>query len=539
MTVAPTRPGLVDQFGQPLHRVGAHVGYVAGSRSHQDLAAWLPRRLSAQGAISPDRNLVAARAHDLDRNDGWASAGLARQVDNIIGGGWRLNARLSRRRLGLDDAAATDIAATIEAEFADWANDSEAWCDAGRRLTFGGLMALAYRHRAMDGEALGVIQHIVARDRPWSTAVQMIDPDRLEQPQGRPATPFFRDGLELGPMTEPLAYHIRTRHAGDGVMSLDAVGWLRVPRHMNGLRVVVHAFEPGRSGQVRGVSPLAPIIKKLRMLGRYDEAELQAAVVNAVLAAFVTSPYDPKELAESLAAGDPDPTAAYNDGRHDWWKDHGPLRLDGAQVNVLYQGEDVKFSDAAHPNAVFEHFVKASLRNVASAMGITYEQLSADWSEVNYSSARAALLEVWRGFTARAAHFAAGFVQPIYVRWFEEAVARRRIVLPRGAPSFEAARSAWTSARWLMPGRGWVDPLKEAQAARERLAVGLTTLEREAAEQGIDWEEMVEQRARELARLSELERRHGLAPGSLAGTALAPSGAGKPGKIDDEEDDDA
>ena len=67
---------------------------------------------------------------------------------------------------------------------------------------------------------------------------------------------------------------------------------------------VVHAFEPGRAGQYRGVSVLAPIIKRLRMLGRYDEAELQAAVLNAVMAAFVESPFDHDQFASALGGGE-------------------------------------------------------------------------------------------------------------------------------------------------------------------------------------------------------------------------------------------
>ncbi|MBB6308918.1 phage portal protein [Xanthobacter tagetidis] len=506
----------------------ADAGYQGASRTHQDLASWLPRAFSAQSALSPDRNLLTSRIHDLARNDGWASAGLDRLVDNVIGGGWGLNALLNRRRLKLDDAAATDIAAQIEAEFEDWATDPDCWCDAEMRNGFGGLLALAYRHRAMDGEALAVIS-FDERGGPWATAIQVVDPDRLSQPQAAPETDRFRQGIELGPSTEPLAYHIRRAHPGEAFTWRDAEH-LRVPRFMGGRRLVVHAFEPTRAGQIRGVPALASVVKKLRMLGRYDEAELQAAVINAVLAAFVTTPYDPDAMAEAMAGGSKteDILDAMSAAREKHWAEAPPMTLPGAAINFLAPGEEIKLSNPHHPNSVFESFTRASLRNIASALGITYEQLSADWGQVNYSSARAALLEVWRGFTARAGHFAHQFVQPIYVRWFEEAVARRRIVLPRTSPSFEEARAAWTRARWRMPGRGWVDPLKEAQAADLRVRLGISTLEREAAEQGLDWEENLEQRARELKRVRELEASYGLPEGALLNPAAVPASAGGP-----------
>ena len=128
---------------------------------------------------------------------------------------------------------------------------------------------------------------------------------------------------------------------------------------------------------------------------------------------------------------------------------------------------------------------------------MTYEQLSMDWGQVNYSSARAALLEVWRGFTARKEHFAQQFMAPIYAGWLEEAIDRGTITLPKGAPGFAQAKAAYCSAKWIGPGRGWVDPHKEATAAAERLAAGLSTLERECAEQGEDYLETIQQRARE------------------------------------------
>ncbi len=520
-------PVLIDTHGQPLRRARADTAYTGASRTHQDLTAYRPRSYQAQAAISGDRDLLNRRVQDLARNDGWASAGMDRLVDNIIGAGWRLNPRPDRRALRLSADQVTEVTADIKSAFASWAEDSDCWCDAAQRNTFGGLLALAYRHRAMDGEALGIIQWL-ERGGPWATAVEIVDPDRLSQPDLVSPVPSFRDGIEMGSHGEPVAYHIRVAHPGDpAATNIGDSRHVRVPRFINGRRLVVHAFEATRAGQIRGVSALASVVKSVRMLGRYSEVELQAAVLNAVLGAFVTSPYDPKAIEEAMASGGSVRDAGYADKRAEYLEASGGVRLDGAMINYLYEGEEIKFTPSAHPNAVFDAFVRAALRNVASALGLTYEQLSADWSQVNYSSARAALLEIWRGFSARASAFAAQWVQPIYVRVFEEAVARGRIRLPSGSPSFDEARFAWTRARWLMPGRGWVDPLKEAEGAGKRIALNLSSREREAAEQGDDWEEIMEQQAREIARGAELEQQYGLEPGRLfAGTeiALAPSG---------------
>ena len=49
-----------------------------------------------------------------------------------------------------------------------------------------------------------------------------------------------------------------------------------------------------------------------------------------------------------------------------------------------------------------------------------------------------------------------------------------------------------------------MDPVKEAKAAQTRMDIGVSTLENECAEQGLDWEEVLEQRARERERMAEL-----------------------------------
>jgi capsid protein len=135
-----------------------------------------------------------------------------------------------------------------------------------------------------------------------------------------------------------------------------------------------------------------------------------------------------------------------------------------------------------------------------------YELLLKDFSKTNYSSARAALNEAWRFFRGKRKWLASYFYAPVYALWLEEAVNAGLV----DAPDFYENWEAYCRCFWIGDGRGYVDPLKEQQASRGRMEDRTSTLELECAEQGLDWEEVLEQRARELQREKELEGEYGI-----------------------------
>ena len=159
----------------------------------------------------------------------------------------------------------------------------------------------------------------------------------------------------------------------------------------------------------------------------------------------------------------------------------------------------------------------ASLRHIAAGMNIPYELLLKDFSKTNYSSARAALLEAWRYFMGRRAWLTRVWLRPIYELWLEEAVNAGRV----HAPDFYEKRYAYARCRFIFSGRGWIDPVKEAEAAGIRMRLGISTLEAECAEQGLDWEDVLEQQAAERA----VKQRLGL-PLDIPATSGAPASPG-------------
>lgn len=499
--------GILDHRGQPMRASAAAVpyggsqsAYMAASLSDASIAAWTPRLESADSANSFERDRIASRVHDLVRNDGWASSGVQKLVDAAIGGGWRLSSKPDWFFLGQTREWAAEFADRVESLWSMHAQDPRHYIDYERKLDFAGLIALKFRHKVIDGECLSVLRWR-ERGGMFATCEHVIDPDRLSNPNWRSDTEFLRGGVELDSDGAAMAYHIRSAHPGDTYVGAMRGIWEAVDRETEwGRPIVIHHFEPGRAGETRPVSPLAPVLAKFRMLGRYDAAELQAAILNAIFAAFLESPFDGEDIVNSM-----DDVVRYQTLREETALRTG-LKVDGVRINMLAPGEKFNMPQATRPAVAFAAFEAACIRNIAGAMGLSYEQLAMDWSKTNYSSARAALVEVWRFISARRQRFAAGAVMPHYMAWMEEAFDRGYLETPPGAPSFEEAPFAYLAAKWIGPPRGWVDPVKEAQGAQLRMESMVSTLEDECNEQGLDYHEVLEQRARERKEMEE----HGL-----------------------------
>lgn len=482
--------------GEPLppsrRRAAVDASYDGASLAARELASWNPLATSADAELLSERGTLVARSRDLWRNNGIAAGGLQTILDNVVGAnGLRLSATPDYRALGKDKAWADAWSETTEAKFRAWAETPD--CDAARSLTFAGLTNQLGRAGLMNGEGVALPLWLPSRDRRYATCLQLVEADRLSTPYGQLDGPTLRGGVEVNTYGAPQAYWLRKGHPGDLFVGIGnaANEWERVPAYTYwGRRQVIHVHDRERTGMTRGKPLLTPVLSQFRQYTHYTESELKAAIVNAMIAAFIKTSLGKTELEDLFGGVD-----AYMKARGE----HA-VRLKGGAVLPLFPGDEVQPFMPARPATAFDAFTKSVLRHIAAGMNIPYELLLKDFSQTNYSSARAALLEAWRYFMGRRQWLATYWATPVYDLWLEEAVNLGEIE----APDFYANRYAYGRCRWIGAGRGWVDPVKEAQAAELRMASGLSSLEDECAEQGKDWREVAEQRASEARVLRDL-----------------------------------
>ena len=481
--------------------------YRAGGYGTQDTVGWFPSSGSADSTVLGSKDLTLNRIRDVVRNDPTARSAVERLVDLVVGSGLRLTSKPDAAALGITDPkVARALGKSIEREWRQFADDPRRTCDATRRLSANAMFRLLARTWIMGGECTYLLSWKPGPQR-YSTCVMAIDPDRLSNPNQTIETASIRGGVEMGPDGTPVAYHVREAHSADWWAAGRNWTWTRVPRQTSwGRPVFVHGFEPDREGQTRAISPFAALVLRLRMIGKHADHELAAAAANAIFTAFVESDLPADQVQERMtpggSIGDRKSWANYVLG----WLDRSPAKVGGVRIPVMPPGTKVSMNASPRQTTSFPAFQTAFLHSIAASLNISYEQLTMDWSRVNYSSARAALNEVWRSIDRMRQAFAEQVVAPAFHAVIEEAFDKGFIVPPDtdtgAAPEFWDAPGAYLRARWLGPAKGAIDPLKEAEASGMRMELMTSTLEHECAALGHDYLDVLDQIAIEEAEMA-------------------------------------
>jgi lambda family phage portal protein len=473
----------------------AHMG---ASTYLRDIRDWQPGFGSADADVLPDLGMLVSRSRDITRNHGIAAGIQQTTVDNVIG-----------VNLDLVPDPDYDSLRKTKSWAQGWARETKSlWrqhtdtfdVDAAGSSTFQGLLTQALRAGLVNGEALALPLWIPRQGSLFSTRMQLIESDRLSNPLNQVDTQFLRGGIEIDEYGRPLAYYIRKQHPGDiylSFMTPQIFQWERVPAETSwGRKRFLHLHDRERTGQNRGKPILAPVLRQFKMLDHYERTELEAAIVNAMLAAFIETPLDSATISEMFGGDINSPQfKEYLNFRREY-----VAPLGGAKIIPLNPGDKMSSFMPTRPSTSFGPFTEGLLRRIGVAVGLPYELLMKDFSKSNYSSASAALIEAWRFFAGRRKWLTDFIAAPFYGLWLEEAVNARLV----DAPNFYSNRFAYCRSRWNGPAKGWRDPVKEAEAAKIRMENNLSTLEKECSEQGLNWEEVLEQRAWERQRLVDL-----------------------------------
>jgi capsid protein len=147
--------------------------------------------------------------------------------------------------------------------------------------------------------------------------------------------------------------------------------------------------------------------------------------------------------------------------------------------------------------------VLAAAETAADFAGILYTDAPAnvaraDSSGYNYASGRLDYQTYFKAIRVEQSHLECVVLDRIFAAWLDEAALIPGL-LPEGLPPI----ATWEH-QWFWDGNEHVDPAKEASAQATRRTSHTTTLAEEYARRGLDWEEQLRQRAKEITLLKEL-----------------------------------
>ena len=470
-------------------------GYEGAAPDRGATKSWWPRSSDADGDLLGDLETLRGRSRDLVRNSPLAGGALSSVVTNVVGSGLLLQSRLDRKALGLTDEAADAWESATEREWRLWSESTNA--DLCRTIDFTGIQELAFRQTLENGDIFVLRRHRPRSSSPYSLCLQLVEADRVCNPNFTMDTPRLSGGIEKDADGAPVNYHILKQHPGSLISA--AREWVPVPVYgdKSGARSALHLFKIQRPGQSRGIPYLAPVIEPLKQLARYTEAEIMAAVVSGMFTVFVKSELPGGGLGAMGGMVPNAPAAA-----------EGEYQLSPGAIVDLARDESIDIANPGRPNSAFDPFVQAVLRQIGVALELPYEFLIKHYTS-SYTAARAAILDAWRFFMVRRDWLVRVLCQPVYEMWMIEAVGLGRIAAP-GFFSDPLIRKAWLGAEWIGPSKGQVDELKEIKAAKERLGLGVSTLSEETSQlTGGDWERKHPQRVKEVTR----RRKDGLEEG--------------------------
>jgi lambda family phage portal protein len=420
---------------------------------------WRPRRAGASANTDQamDSQALRARARSLYQNVGYITRGVEAKVANVIGTG------ITPNSLAPNAKRVNDL-------WAQWVSQA----DADGTFDLYGMMAAAYRAMVLDGEVL-------IRKRPRRMVdglavplqLQLLEIDWLDSSKmGTQGGNVIIAGIEYNAIGQRVAYWLFDQHPGEQVsLRKGRAASKPVPADS-----IIHLYNPGRPGQGRGVSDLASIIARTRDLETYDDSERARKNLESRLAVLASGDVT------QMQAPEPGETA-----------DHASGQLGSLAGGAIVRVPDGLNLTVVEPKAApgFVEYYRLQQHIVAAGMGVTYEMLTGDVSQVNFSSARVALLE-FRRFAEQLQWLVLvpKMCAPIWAAFHE--AAELAGVLPAGQDH---------AVDWATPKWDYVNPVQDVNADLDEISGGLSSISEKLRRRGYKPEQVFRELKSDLERL--------------------------------------
>ena len=427
----------------------------------------------ANAEISPALSTLRNRSRDLIRNNPYAARGIQVIESNVVGKGIKTEFKNSTKTR----------ARVINELWRAWAH-STAIDYEGRNNIFG-LQRLVMRSIEESGEVL-VRRRRVAKQKVRSAEgveievppIQLqilesdflINSDSITKKQVQSNNTLLQ-GIEFDENGKRVAYHLYKTHPGAvNTFQRNAYDTVRITADD-----LSHCFREDRPGQVRGVPWLAPIMIRLRDFDEYEDAQLVRQKVAAMFTAFI---HDQSGLESDLTEDEKETELGE--------------KMEPGTIEILPPGKDITL---ASPPILenYKEYVNTVLHSIAAGLGVSFEALTGDLSEVNFSSARMGKLEFWKNVDNWQYNILIPQFMENVVNWF------------LNGAELIGVRTENTETVYTPPKREMVDPTKEVPALQKAIRSGLITWSEAVRQTGNDPDKQLAEYKTDKEKFDELE----------------------------------
>ena len=430
-----------------------------GARNHY----WRAVNESGEQTDKWDRNRVRARARDLERNSDQMNAVIDAVVRSVYGPGWELQAKVGDG----EKKDYTKLNKQIEAAWKKWKKARN--CDVTGAQSFDEMIRMCVRRKKVDGGILIVKRFTPKNDGFIPFKLQIFEVDELDETR---MTPKYKGNTVVG----GIEYNSWNRPKGYWFRQYDITGMQEVDSVFIPADDVIFYFTKTRPSQIREMSDMSPTITRIRDVNQYLEAVAVKERIQACFAVFFK----------------PQTTAGMGFGRSGVkTEDSGGYlgkTLSPGMMQELPAGEEPVSVNPSGQAQNAAEFVKLQQKMLAAGQGMSYEAVSRDMSETNYSSARQSAIEDERTFAAEQESLEA-VLDEIYETFVISLVLSGKVQIN----DFWEDKDKYLSHAWIRPAKKWIDPVKEANANVTALKSGQKTFQQLCAESGCNWKDVLDE----------------------------------------------
>lgn len=289
--------------------------------------------------------------------------------------------------------------------------------------------------------------------------LQMLEGDHLDECRdGTIDGRRVRLGVALGDHNRRLGYYLFPEHPGEAV-SVATSNFIDRDQ-------IRHIMRPLRIGQVRGVTWLAPLLIDVKDYGDLRTFTIVKAQTEASFAGFITNP-----------TGMPTPLQSQTTVENGERK----MMPEPGSLYELKAGQEIKFPQLTS-SGQFGDVAINILQSIAIGAGLTYDQVTGDLRQANYSSLRAGKIEHRRLVEQVQWHcLIPRMCEPTANRFIDRAILAGEL----------RARAEGYPRDWVPPANEPIDPKKDLEADISAVRAGRMSPQEFISMWGRDWRKVV------------------------------------------------